>query len=750
MKARHTLFSLLLSLGALSVSVAPSAAQDLTSGNLAVTTSATQSSLQPSSRPRVGLVLGGGGARGFAHIGVLKILEQNHIPVDCVIGTSIGSLVGGAYASGRTTDEMTERIQNANWDDLLSSSLPRQLNSYRKKSDDALGLIGLELGLGDDLSVKLPTAAISTQKIEYFLRELTFAGTVPHFDEMPIPYRAIATDLVTGDMVVFSSGDVVTAMRASMAVPGVFPAVQTDKHFLVDGGLVRNMPIDVARNTCADVVIAVDVGSEPLKRGELNSIFSMADQYTRLMMLQNVKPQLDSLTGADVLISPTLPNLSSSDFNKSADMIKEGEIAALNMLSQLQRYAVSPEQFAAWSQARVERHLESRAISQVQVKDPKHVNPVVVEKALEVKVGEKLNLPEFYQNLGEVYARGDFSQLDYELSRSGQTDTLNILPIEKSWGPNYLNFGLGFGTDFEGSTPWSISAMYRRTWINDLGGEWKTVMKLGSSQTVQSEFYQPLQIDGLAFIAPYITYKTGPLALWYQGIQLGNYNSHHSAVGIDLGSTLGQYGEFRIGPVANKYKLSESIGLPLGQDASTQDMGLRASLFYDQLDNYFFPTTGEYLNLNAYASLKNGDDINQFADLAAEFRSARPFKSGVMLLTLKGQELLGDSPEFLDVSWLGGFMNLSSYRYQEILTNRFLYGSLQYYQPMSVLANSYWGLGLEGAYVMDQYNGGEDNAWHGSLMAYLAYDSYIGPLYLGFAYGDNKKLTSYLMLGKQF
>ncbi|WP_410498720.1 patatin-like phospholipase family protein [Chitinibacter sp. S2-10] len=701
-------------------------------------------------RPRIGLVLGGGGARGFAHIGVLKVLEENHIPVDCIVGTSIGSLVGAAYASGRSTGEMTQRIKDADWDDLLSSQLPRKVNSYRKKADDALALIPVEVGLADDLQVKLPTAAISTQKIEFFLRELTYAGTAPNFDRLPIPYRAIATDLVTGDMVVFKDGDLVTAMRASMSVPGLFPAVVTKEQILVDGGLVRNVPVDVARQTCADVVIAIDVGSAPLKRDELSSLLSVADQYTRLMMVQNVKPQLESLSERDVLITPQLGALSSSDFKKSTELIALGEQAALAALPQLKRYAIAPASFEQWNLARQQNHLQSRPIGQVVVKDPKLVNPAVLEKALEVQTGDVLDVDRFHGNLAEIYARGDFSQLDYELLRQGENDTLTVLPIEKSWGPNYLNFGIGFGTDGQGATPWNISMMYRRTWVNDLGAEWKTILKLGSSQIVQTEFYQPLQLNGLLFVAPYLYFKETPLALWFAGNQISNYAYQRSAAGVDIGSTVTKYGELRFGPVANRYEMQEDIGPQIFTRGSTQDLGLRASLLYDQLDNYFFPRHGDYVSLNAYASLKSDGDFDDYGRFGIDMKTARPVGDGTLMLSLRGQETLGSAPPYVDTRWLGGFLNLSGYRYQELLTNRFVYGAAQYYQAMPWLARSYWGVALETARTFDRLNTSEHKDWRFSTAAYLAYDSYLGPLYLGAAYGDNSLLTYYFMLGKQF
>ncbi|WP_273431385.1 patatin-like phospholipase family protein [Chitinibacter tainanensis] len=752
MMARRPWMALLSLLCALGASVAPTHAQEPQPTSKGSNNASAPAWAAKGQRPRIGLVLGGGGARGFAHIGALKVLQDNRIPIDCVVGTSIGSLVGAAYAAGRTPDDMAARVGKANWDDLLSSTLPRQVSSYRKKQDDALALIPLELGIGDDLQVKLPNAAISTQKIEFFLRDLTFAGTAANFDALPIPYRAIATDLATGEMVVFKEGDLVTAMRASMAVPGLFPPVLQGERLLVDGGLVRNVPVDVARQTCADVVIAIDVGSEPLHRDELTSVLSFADQYTRLMMIQNVKPQLESLTADDVLISPALGNLSSSDFKKSAELINAGELATLKVLSQLQRYALPADEYAAWDAQRVGQHLQSKPVLAVKVKDSVHVNPEVVKKELDVPLNEPLDIAEFQNNLSRVYARGDFSQLDYELTRdpAGQGDELTVLPIEKSWGPNYLNLGLGFGSDFRNSTPWSFSAQYRRTWMNSLGAEWKTLVKLGSSQVLQSEFYQPLQLDGLVFLSPYLQLRDQPIDLWLGGEPIASYSVQRNSFGVDLGSTLTKYGELRLGAVFNDYRLTKQVGLGALDDDRGRDYGLRLSLHYDQLDNYFFPKEGQYLNLQGYVSLKDSPgSFEDYTRLFAEYRMARPMGKGAWQLTLRGQETTGNAPLYTDIRWLGGFLNMSSYGYQERLTNRFLYASWQYYQPTSWLTGSYWGLGLEFGKNFDAFDFIAGDTMF-SAVAYLAYDSFMGPVYLGASYGDNNQATLYFMLGKQF
>lgn len=698
-------------------------------------------------RPRVGLVLGGGGARGFAHVGVLKVLEENNIPIDCIVGTSIGSLVGASYAAGRSPAEMQDRIKQADWNRILYAQAPRESFPYRRKQDDSLSMLDIEIGLSDDGDVKLPHSAISTQQVELFLRSLTYGGTVKNFDQLAIPYRAIATDLVTGEMIVLKEGDLVTAMRASMAVPGIFPSVPSGGRALVDGGLVRNLPVDVARKTCADVVIAVDVGAPPLTEEEITSLFAVADQYTRLMMIQNVGPQAKSLTSKDVLISPKFGNLGSSDFTSGEALFAVGEKAARAVLPQLKAYAVSPEEFSEWSKRRQSKRLSAKPITEVKVASSGWVNPEVVETALEVKKGDVLPQDDFADRLTNLYARGDFSQLDYELVDNEQGQTLLVLPVKKSWGPNYLNFGLSLGTDFVTSYPWNLTAMYRRTWVNSLGAEWKTIGQAGSSSLFRTEFYQPLQLSGYSFVAPYFSFNRKPVAFWSYGDHVGQYDYSKTAIGADIGTGWSKYGELRLGPVYHNYEATREIGPTILPNLKTYDYGVRASLFYDQLDNYYFPKKGQYFDLYGYYSLGGSEDLDDYALYGFQYRNGIQVGTGALQLTLKAQASEGDNDTLADVSWLGGFLNLSSYRYQEMIGDEFGYASIQYYRPLKSL---YWGLAAETGRVFDHFEEDLADSWHYSGTAYLAYDSILGPMYLAGSYGDNYNLAFYLMLGKQF
>ncbi|WP_413575592.1 patatin-like phospholipase family protein [Bdellovibrio sp. HCB290] len=702
-----------------------------------------------SRRPRIGLVLGGGGARGMSHVGVLEVLEKNRVPIDCIVGTSIGSLVGAGYAAGRTPQEMKEHIQAADWSRMFLARPPRETFPFRRKQDDALSMLGVEVGLSDKGQILLPSSAISTQEIEYFLRKLTYGLTVPDFDDLTIPYRAIATNIVNGEMVVVKDGDLVTAMRASMAVPGVFPSVPSQGRLLADGGLVRNLPVDVARKTCADVVIAVDVSSAPLQRDEIRGIFSVMDQYTRLMMIQNVQPQLETLTSKDVLISPVFNDLGSTDFGKSEPLIKAGADAALKVLPKIAKYSLSEAEYDKWKQNREARKSSPKNLVKISVGESGWVNPKTLVGELDVKTGEVFPAESFHKQLMSLYATGDYSQLDYELHEGINGQDLLVLPVEKSWGPNYLNFGLSLGTDFESSYPWNLTAMYRRTWINDLGAEWKTIAQAGNTSRISTEFYQPLAVGSSGFVAPYLKYYRIPLAIWQEGEEIAKYKYSKLSLGADVGAG-SRFGELRFGPAYNVYSASRSIGPSVLPNSRTYDYGLRLNLFYDQLDNYFFPTDGQSLDLYAYYSIGASEDIKNYGIYGLQFRDALMAGKGAFQFTLKGQTSSGDSSVLADVSWLGGFLNLSSYRYQELIGDQLAYGSVQYYHPTGLFSGSYWGLAAETGRVFNYFDESVADDWHYSGTMYLAYDSVLGPMYFATAYGDNETWSFYFMLGKQF
>src|SRR5688572_4972346 len=298
---------------------------------------AQQEPAQPS--PRIALVPSGGAAKGFAHVGVLKVLEEMRVPVHLVTATSMGSIMGGLYASGLPPDEIEEIMATVDWAGLFRDIPPREDLDYRRKEDDARYLFDQGLGFRFNGKIILPSGALVGQKIVLLFRRHTLhTSGIEDFDEFPIPYRAVAADIETGEPFVIDHGDLARAMRASMSIPGAFAPVEIDGHLLVDGGVADNMPVDLARSLGADVVIAVDVSSPMRTRDQLGNVFGIVGQLTSMLSRLNVEEQIPR---ADVLLVPELGELDGGDYTKAREFVAVGEAAARRHAAELARYSVS-------------------------------------------------------------------------------------------------------------------------------------------------------------------------------------------------------------------------------------------------------------------------------------------------------------------------------------------------------------------------------------------------------------------------
>ncbi len=331
-------------------------------------------------RPRIGLVLSGGGARGAAHIGVLKVLEELRVPVDYIAGTSMGSIVGGSYASGNTIDQMLIDISTIKSAALASDAPPRQDVSFRRKQDDLKNFVGPEVGIRKG-SLLLPKGVVTGVGLEAVLRDLAKVKGSVNFDNLPIPFRAVATDIGTGKMVVFRSGDLAAVMRASMSVPGAIAPAEVDGKSLVDGGLTRNLPVDVARDMGADVVIAVNLGTPLMRPDQISSLLGVTGQMINILTEQNVQASLASLKPGDILIVPELGDYSSTDFDHMPDTVPIGEAAARKVADLLSRYSLTPQQYEEHRRRQKgDTVADTRPVNEIRVEGLKRVNPEVVDR----------------------------------------------------------------------------------------------------------------------------------------------------------------------------------------------------------------------------------------------------------------------------------------------------------------------------------------------------------------------------------
>ncbi|HWN37521.1 MAG TPA: patatin-like phospholipase family protein, partial [Gammaproteobacteria bacterium] len=304
-------------------------------------------------RPQIGLVLSGGGARGGAHIGVLKALEELRVPVDYVAGTSIGAVVGGFYVSGMTVPELEHLVDSLEWETAFLNVTPRQLKSFRRKRDDDSFLVNQKPGLNDG-EFELPVGLVQGQVIDMIIsRETLRASQVDNFDQLAIPFRAVAGDIVTGEPVVLGTGSLSRAIRASMSIPAALAPIEIDGRLLVDGGIAMNLPVDVARDMGADVVIAVDISSDLLGRETLKSVLDITSQLTNLLTRTGTLQQRAKLTSDDVLLVPNFSDdLTSMEFARMGETVQTGYDSVMQHREEFERLAVSEEQYAAYLAAR--------------------------------------------------------------------------------------------------------------------------------------------------------------------------------------------------------------------------------------------------------------------------------------------------------------------------------------------------------------------------------------------------------------
>jgi NTE family protein len=705
-------------------------------------------------RPKVCLVLSGGGARGAAHVGVLKVLEELRVPIDCIAGTSMGSIVGGAFASGVPIAEMERILGEMSTDRLFKEKPPRQERAIRRKADDFTSLFSPEIGIHDG-EVQLPKGIVSGVQLETVLRELAKAQGYRKFDELPVPFRAVATDLVTGRPVVFSRGELANVMRASMSVPGLIDPVEIEDKLLVDGGLTDNLPVDVARAMGADIVIAVNLGTPLMKREELNSIFGVTGQMINILTEQNVQRSLASLKATDILILPELGNFSAGDFDHLLATIPIGEAAARKAADRLAKLGVPPAEYAALRKRQLAvAPPDLRPVDEIRFPGLTRVNPAVLEAEMETRPGQPIDQRTLDRDMQRIYGTDDFEHVNYRIIEETGRRVLSVDAIEKSWGPNYLRFGLGLSSDFSGDAFYNLLASYRKTWINSLGAEWRTDLQVGRTSRVLTEFYQPLNIRQFFFVAPYAEAERRQFPIFSDNQRLAIYDVRYGRLGLDVGSQFTRYGELRLGVLWGSVTANIDTGpSSLQPDPNKFDQAaLRGRLFFDQLDNANFPRSGFASTLNVFNSQTTLGATADYTKWTFEGLAAHSFGDHTFNVGLRFGGRIGSDPlpAYDQFQW-GGFLQQSGYRTGALLGESISFGRLVYYNRLArftLVPGIYAGLSLEAGRVGTPLIPGNQSGTLLSAAAFLGLDSPIGPVYLGYGRTDAGFGSFYFYLGR--
>ncbi len=706
----------------------------------------------PAAAPRIGLALSGGGARGIAHIGVLKVLEEMRVPIHCVTGTSMGSIVGGTFAAGVTPAKLQEVVLKTDWDEIFRDQPPRDEIAIRRKIDDYKTLFRPEFGVKDG-GLALPNGVIAGVSIEAFFRVLTAeAYDITDFRKLPIPFRAIATDIETGESVVLDHGSLAQAMRASMSVPGALAPVEIDGKLLVDGGIANNLPINEARKLCGDVIIAVNISTPPLKRSEITSALSVAGQLVNFLGKQTVDEQLKSLTSRDVLIAPDLGDISAAKFDRSADAIRIGEDATRKLADSLKRYSVSPEQYAALRsrQIGVERPLGT--VESIQFSGLERTNSEVLRGLVETKPGEPLSEAKIGDDLRRIYGRDDFESIGYQIGGGTGPRALIIEPREKSWGPDYLRFGLGLESDFQGDNQFNALVEYRKTWINKLGAEWLTQFQIGQNTYLSTEFYQPLEESGRWFVSPYALAGQQNRGVFQGDNKIAEYRIGTLQAGIDGGAVLGTWGQLKVGPVWTHVNARVDTGSPVLPSVKEMTSGIRTELFVDRLDHAWFPTDGVSASVRGYAALTSMGSAQSYQKLQGAARWVKSWGTNTVQLAAQGGTDFGSNMPAYESFTLGGPLHLSGYRLNEFAGREFWFARAMYYHkifPLPDILGSgvYIGGSAEAGHMSNRFDGlpSPGQLWSGS--AFLGADTFIGPMFVGFGLAPAGRWSLYLLLG---
>lgn len=705
-------------------------------------------------RPRIGLVLGGGGARGAAHIGVLQELERQRIPVDAVAGISMGAIIGGLYAAGHSPDELEEIVSSLDWSDAFADDERRSSQRYRRKQDDRDFPVGLELGLSKG-SLKLPRGAISGQKVALILRRLTLGiAEDMDFDDLPTPFRAVAADLETGEQRELGEGDLAGAIRASMAAPGIIAPVEIDGRMLVDGGLGGNVPIDTMLGMDVDIIIAVDVEFPLFQPEQIDSALDVSYQMLTILIRNQTQAQLARLTEDDILLTPALGQFGSTDFGNISEAIEPGVRAAAAAADGLAHLALDETAYAshlAMREAKIAAAPER--IDFVRVKSDGRLAPQVLRARVETERGDQVDADQLSADAGALYGLHIFDRVGYRLLKDGDATGVEFAGTGRSFGQNYLKFGLSLQDDFEGSTAFDVSARLTRSAINRLGAEWRTDLQLGTRPYLRTEFYQPLSFDSRYFVAPRAGIEQSNFNLFDSEDRLARYRVTEAELGLDFGRELGSWGEIRIGAFRGEVDASLKVGDPTLPNVSADTGGVFARFAFDTQDDGQIPTNGIRGQLQWVDSSDRFGADSDIDALETSLSFVHAFGRHVVEVGALMNVSLEDTDLVQNFYQLGGFLRLSGLARGEISGPHAGVARLVYYRRTGETGGSlfdiplYLGASLEAGNTWQRRSEISADGLITSGSLFVGLDTYFGPLYLAAGLAEGGRSNFFLSLG---
>ncbi|EHJ9983975.1 hypothetical protein XM70_c12353 [Vibrio parahaemolyticus] len=732
-------------------------------------------------RPKVAVVLAGGGAKGAAHIGVLKALEEMHIPVDIITGTSMGAYVGGLYATGMSADEIDSFIYSVDWNSGYRDRVDRSQRRVRDKEYEDRYQITTDLGLRFG-EVRAPTGVVQGQNMLRVLRETTGnLGRFESFDELAIPYRSVATDILELDEVVIGNGYLVDAMMASMSVPGALPPYKLNGHMLVDGGVVNNMPVDVARAMGADVVIAVDISTDYKTEDDFTGLFTVADQLSNYLVRRSTQQQVETLQEHDVYIRPNVGQMETVEFDKMPWAFQSGYDITKEMESKLAGLRLSNAEYQKYidHKQEIRKKLvygDDRVVDEIVIVNNTHYSDVLLTNRLELETGRKIETAEIEKAVENLYALDRFELITYHFEEVEGSNLLVFDVNEKSWGPNYLNFRFFLEDDFDTDSQYGIGMSTNFTNLNSHGAEMALNVEMGTDKLIEAELYSPVLSSQEFFVAGKVAYSSEgrnlPVSDDDSSLSSVNdflpvsYTEFVSEIAIGIQPTLWQ--ELRLGGRYSSGSIELSTLASVG-NLDFERRGLFANYRLDTLDDFAFPTRGllvdlEYLVSHDTSPQEIGqskpEDIveDTVYEIDARFKGAMSYQRH----TLVGQAEYSfvqskNSSITLDPRELGGFLHLSGIPRNSLIGQNLFFSSLVYrYKWFDndfglFEAPVYVGASLEhGGTWSDNDLKLNEAPLYNAASIFFGVDSPIGPIMLAYGRTEQNMEAVYLIVGTSF
>lgn len=701
----------------------------------------------------VGLVLGGGGARGAAHIGVLRVLERERIPIRYIAGTSMGAIIGSFYAAGYDADEIEAILLHIDWKDMFDDD-PRRVDlPMRRKDDDLRFLLDLQLGFRDG-AIQLPRGLIQGQKLLLFLRRMLLPTyRIDKFDDLPIPFRCVGTDIGKGEAVIFDGGDLALAVRASMSVPAAYAPIRVNGRLMVDGGISNNLPYDVARDMGAGPVIVVNVGEPLLTENDLDSPVAVTLQMISALMARQTNQMLARLRPEDVLIVPELGDISSTSFDRVREAIAPGQAAAEGQLAALRRFAVDEASYAEFKTRHRRLPYDAPLVEFIDVVSDRSRTAGYVSERMADVIGKRLDPDELERRIGQAYGYGKYERIGWiPVERDGQQG-IEITPVDKGWGPNFLAFSLQLSDDFNGRDSYQLVGEATVQGFDTRGAEWRSRVSLGEKEGLRSEYFQPFGARGRYWVQPALEYEATDVPLLVDGSIAAEYRVSSTKGEARLGWTPNPTVEWSTGLLRGRDTARQRVGLSLGQTRIDQDFGgISLGFARDTFDDAQFPTQGSRLSLrglllrDAFGSDGSGESVSMVWDKAWSVHRHN------WLVGARAQTTWGEGAVLQSTGFLGGLTNLSGFGERELFGDQVALLRGVYYRRFGDMTRlfslpAYIGGSVEAGNVWSSRGDVSVDSLIYSGSVFVGIEGPFGPILFGYGHADTGDSSWYLNFG---